>query len=204
MVSSSSADTLLSTSMYGMRKMDWGGWVLAAQPSDDKDDDPENGIYKEFDSVVVAAPWQFADIDIKGEPLPYVPDQQPEYVPLHVTLFKSSWKLAPEYFGYKGEVPETVLTTLGGEEFERLSGRSGSEGVGRVGFYEVRSVKRLARVDAMGVVVEEFLYKVVSPGRFEEESILKMLGAEGQNGVISWITRHEVCFPPYALRRGQG
>lgn len=187
MVRSSKADILLKTTAFGLRKMDWGGWVVAAE--DNTEDDDLN--YQEFDTVILATPYQLAGLEIKGDRLQYVPDEL-EYAAVHVTLFKSQRKLSPDYFRLKGEVPETILTTLGNDEFEGLSGRTGTEGVGRVGFYSVTSVKRLARL-IQGVIVEEFLYKLVSPGRIEEGFLNEMLGAsEEERGVISWIYRHEV------------
>lgn len=183
----SQAEVMLNTTALGLRKMDWGGWVVASQGQTEDDDFD----YQEFDTVILAAPYQFAGLEIKGDRLDYVPDEL-EYASVHVTLFKSRRKLSPAYFGLKGEVPETVLTTLGGDEMEALAGRTGAEGVGRVGFYSVTSVKRVPRL-IQGVIVEEFLYKVVSPERIEEKMLHEILGAsEEEKDIVPWIYRHEV------------
>lgn len=201
MVRASRADLKLSTTTFGARKMDWGGWVLASQPAG-KGDDPQDGDYQEFDSVILATPYQFSNLEIKGGELAYVPDDI-EYSPAHVTLFRSSKKLSRNYFRHNDDVPETMLTTLGPDEYDGLFQTTGMEGVGRVGFYSITSVKRLARLDVMsGVIIEEFLYKIVSPGAIKDSQIYELLGAELEgNDPISWIYRHEVSLPiPRLLR----
>lgn len=196
MVRASEAEVMLNTTVFGMRQMEWGGWVVAAQKASEGDD-PQDGDYQEFDSVILAAPYQFSNLEIKGGQLAYVPDEL-EYAPLHVTLFRSPRKLSREYFHHNGDIPETILTTLGGDEFSSLSGMVGLEGVGRVGFYSITSVKRLAKLDAMGVIVEEFLYKIVSPGKIKDDMIYQLLGASSEeNDVISWLYRHEVKLRPF-------
>lgn len=192
MINASKAKLNLNTTAFGARKMDWGGWILASQPAE-RGNDPQDGDYQEFDSVVLAAPFQSSNLEIKGGQLAYIPDEV-EYSPIHVTLFKSRRKLSRSYFRHNDEVPETMLTTLGSDEYNGLFQTTGVEGVGRVGFYSITSVKRLARLDvASGVIVEEFLYKIVSPGTIKDDQIYDLLGASpGDNGVISWTYRHEV------------
>jgi prenylcysteine oxidase / farnesylcysteine lyase len=67
-----------------------------------------------YDAVVLAAPYQYADIDFSPPPL-HVP-QQIDYVLLHVTLFTSPHPLAPAFFHLpptaQSAVPYTILTTL--------------------------------------------------------------------------------------------
>lgn len=192
MITASKAELNLNTTTFGARKTDWGGWVLASQPAS-KGNDPQDGDYQEFDSVILAAPFQSSNIEIKGEQLAYVPDEI-EYSPIHVTLFKSPRRLSRGYFRHNDDVPETMLTTLGSDEYNGLFKTTGVEGVGRVGFYSITSVKRLARLDAAsGVIIEEFLYKIVSPGMINDDQIYDLLGASpGDNGVLPWTHRHEV------------
>ncbi|RPB15047.1 FAD/NAD(P)-binding domain-containing protein [Morchella conica CCBAS932] len=190
MIDRSNVDLRLNAAVFGLRRMDWGGWVVASQPAHG-DNDPEDGDYTEFDSVILTAPWQFSELDIKGEPLENVPANR-EYAGLHITLFKSPRMLSGGYFNYNGEVPETLLTTLRDFEFKDMNSKTGVEGVGSVGFYEIKSVKRSDRVDMMGVVITEWLYKLVSPAKIEDSTIKAMLGAgEDEDGIISWIDRHE-------------
>lgn len=193
MMKVSQAEVLLNATALGLRRMDWGGWVVASQVAGGADLD-----FREFDSVILAAPYQFAGLEIKGDRLAYVPDQL-EYASIHVTLFKSPRKLSSTYFNLKGEVPEVILTTLGVDELADRAGRTGSEGVGRVGFYSATSVKRVARL-TQGVIVEEFLYRVVSPVELEDKMIRELLGAaEGDNDAVSWIYKHEVTAHSYIL-----
>lgn len=59
------------------------------------------------------------------------------------------------------------------------------------------SVKRVARL-IQGVIVEEFLYKVVSPAKLEDKVIHELLGAaEGDSDVVSWVYKHEMPCPSY-------
>lgn len=189
MIKASQAEVMLNATVLGLRKFDWGGWVLASQVAGSPDLD-----FREFDSVVLAAPYQFAGLEIKGNRLEYVPDEL-EYASVHVTLFKSRRKLSPAYFDLNDEVPEVVMTTLGTDELASRAGRTGSEGVGRVGFYSVTSVKRVSSL-IHGVIVEEFLYKVVSPAELEDKVIYELLGAvEEDKDVVSWVYKHEVGLP---------
>lgn len=192
MVSASKAELNLNTTTFGARKMDWGGWILASQ-SASKGDDPQDGEYQEFDSIILAAPFQTSNIDIKGGQLAYIPDEI-EYSPIHVTLFRSRRMLSRSYFSHNDDVPETMLTTLGSDEYDGLFQTTGVEGVGKVGFYSITSMKRLARLEeTSGVIVEEFLYKIISPGMIKDDQIYELLGASPEeNGVISWSYRHEV------------
>lgn len=191
MIDRSNVDLRLNTAVFGLRRMDWGGWVVASQPAHG-DNDPEDGDYTEFDSVILTAPWQSSGLDIKGEPLENLPVNR-EYAGLHITLFKSPRMMSGGYFHYNGEIPETLLTTLRDFEFQDMNSKTGAEGVGSVGFYEIKSVKRSDRVDMMGVVITEWLYKLVSPAKIEDSTIKAMLGAGvDEDGIISWIDRHEV------------
>lgn len=186
MVKASQAEVLLNATALGLRKMDWGGWVVASQVAGGVDPD-----FREFDSVILAAPYQFAGLEIKGDRLAHIPNQL-EYASIHVTLFKSPRKLSPTYFNLKGEVPEVILTTLGADELVNRTGRTGSEGVGRAGFYSATSVKRVARL-TQGVIVEEFLYRIVSPVELEDKIIHELLGVtEDDSDAVSWIYKHKV------------
>lgn len=196
MISSSKAELNLNTTTFGIRRMDWGGWVLASQPAGT--DDPQDGDYQEFDSVILAAPFQTSNLEVKGGQLAYIPGEI-EYSPIHVTLFRSRRKLSRSYFRHNDDVPETMLTTLGSDEYEGLFQTTGTEGVGRAGFYSITSVKRLARLETSGVIVEEYLYKIISPGLIKDDQLYELLGASREEtGVLAWTYRHEVSSPvPY-------
>lgn len=90
----SKAEVMLNATVLGLRKVDWvdGLYSISSgrQPNLD---------FQEFNSVILAAPYQFAGLDIKGDRLDYmyVPDEF-KYVSVHVTLFKSRCKLTSAYF----------------------------------------------------------------------------------------------------------
>ena len=67
---------------------------------------------EEFDSVIIAAPFQFSNISITPA-LNHTPDKI-HYVKLHVTLFTSPHKLSPTKFNLSTDaaVPGVILTTL--------------------------------------------------------------------------------------------
>ncbi|KAK6596961.1 prenylcysteine oxidase [Botrytis cinerea] len=66
-----------------------------------------------FDTIIIAAPLQYADIKMASDLLQHTPDEIP-YVTLHVTLFTSPYGLNPAYFnlGPNEQVPTAILTTL--------------------------------------------------------------------------------------------
>jgi prenylcysteine oxidase / farnesylcysteine lyase len=65
-----------------------------------------------FDTIVLAAPYQFANIDFL--PALREPPEAIDYIALHVTIFASPHLLSPKFFqlGEQKAVPSTILTTL--------------------------------------------------------------------------------------------
>ncbi|MBS4487087.1 hypothetical protein, partial [Cronobacter sakazakii] len=65
-----------------------------------------------FDTVVLAAPYQFANIEFTPA-LASVP-WEVDYVALHVTIFTSPHLLSPAFVGRDGhgQVPSTILITI--------------------------------------------------------------------------------------------
>ncbi len=85
-----------------------------------------------FDTVVLAAPFRFADIAVRAPlRLQHTPDSIP-FVRLHVTLFASPRRLAPRFFGLAASerVPQYVLTTLPPGHKPGNSSSSSSSGSG--------------------------------------------------------------------------
>jgi prenylcysteine oxidase / farnesylcysteine lyase len=159
----------------------------------------------EFDDVVIATPWQFSGIshedDLMEHPIESVP-----YAALHVTLFATPFRFAPEFFALEPgtEVPISVLTTLGeGEE-----PRPGSEGAGKAGFFSATLVKVVTNPKNQG---REYVYKIFSPEAVTPEFLSSLLGVQVPNtstrlkggesenssmvDPISWI--HPTVFNPY-------
>jgi prenylcysteine oxidase / farnesylcysteine lyase len=93
-----------------------------------------------FDTVILAAPYQFANISftppILNPPKPIC------YVELYVTLFTSPHRLSPDYFGVDSEadVPSSVLTTLTPDASEQLGDQRGVDGVGLPGFWSISTL----------------------------------------------------------------
>jgi len=130
MIGRSESTLKLSTTVNNISKDKSGKWRLTTE------DGPVSG---KFDDVILAAPFQFANISITPE-LEKNPDTIP-YVTLHVTLFASPHRPASEFFGRQaGElVPESILTTLTEEEQEddKITGGEGKNAVGKSGFFSV-------------------------------------------------------------------
>ncbi|RMD40215.1 hypothetical protein DV735_g4917, partial [Chaetothyriales sp. CBS 134920] len=65
-----------------------------------------------FDTVILAAPYQFANLSFS--PVLLSPPERIEYVSLHVTLFTSPYSLSPTFFDLdeQSQVPSSVFTTL--------------------------------------------------------------------------------------------
>ncbi|EGY22549.1 hypothetical protein VD0002_g7274 [Verticillium dahliae] len=131
-----------------------------------------------FDNVVIATPWQFADIDAERDVLKTI-DSIP-YTRLHVTLFCSPFLLSPTYFGLPADskAPGTVLTTLGSEELPK----PGSAGAGKAGFYSVSTLRTIVNPKTLK---EEFAYKIFSPAELTPEFLSALLGVKVPDTFIS-------------------
>ena len=129
-----------------------------------------------FDKVVIATPWQYADIDVEEGVLQHSIDEIP-YVTLHVTLFTSPYPLHHGYFNLKPDsrLPTTVLTTLpSGEETE--------QGAGKPGFYSISTLRMVTNPRANRT---EYLYKVFSPAAVTPEFLTGILGARVPESFVS-------------------
>ncbi|KAH6677448.1 Prenylcysteine lyase-domain-containing protein [Halenospora varia] len=144
-----------------------------------------------FDTIVLAAPFQYSDIDIEEGLVKRLPDKIP-YVKLHVTLFASPKRLDPTFFGLKPDVetPTTILTTLAPDELP-------SAGVGKAGFFSISTLRPILNPKTLR---KEYLYKVFSPKALTSEFLGGILGApvptnltkisaDGEDA-ISWFYPH--------------
>ncbi|KAK4938674.1 hypothetical protein LTR10_020942 [Elasticomyces elasticus] len=128
-----------------------------------------------YDTVVLAAPYQFANITFTP-PLANPPSKIP-YVSLYVTLFTSPHCLSPSFFGLteQADVPPSVLTTLHEGLDQDLTSRRGVDAVGPAGFWSI-STLRVLRPDTDGTFFgptsnnsqstdsqPQYLYKIFSP-----------------------------------------
>ncbi|KAI1080946.1 Prenylcysteine oxidase [Whalleya microplaca] len=155
-----------------------------------------------FDSVVLAAPYQFSgittDADLIQNPIDEIP-----YATLHVTLFASSFRFSPAFFNLEpgAKVPISVLTTLSADE----EPKPGPEGAGKAGFFSATLVKVVTNPRTGG---KEFVYKIFSPAKVTPAFLSSLLGVQvpetftGSGAVavddvdpITWY--HPTVFHPY-------
>jgi prenylcysteine oxidase/farnesylcysteine lyase len=110
-----------------------------------------------FDNVIIANPYQFSNISAAQGVIPNAIETIP-YVRLHVTIFASEKRLKPGYFGWPfwATVPTTVLTTLAKTD----NPNSGSQGVGKAGFYSITTIQRAVNPANQK---KEYIYKIFSP-----------------------------------------
>ncbi|KFA67015.1 hypothetical protein S40285_05123 [Stachybotrys chlorohalonatus IBT 40285] len=123
-----------------------------------------------FDNVVVANPWQFADITAGEGVLRHRIDKIP-YMKLHVTLFTSPFTLQPGFFKLApgSKAPSNVYTTLGPHD----EARQGADGVGSAGFYSISTLDTPVNPETGK---KEFLYKIFSPEAVTADFLTGILG----------------------------
>ncbi|KKA30303.1 hypothetical protein TD95_005368 [Thielaviopsis punctulata] len=141
-----------------------------------------------YDEVIIAAPFQFSNIEVADDMFLQPIDQIP-YMKLHVTLFATPLRLSSAYFGLKEgeETPSVVLTTLHPSD----TTKPGPKGAGKAGFYSI-SILRQAMNPQTGEM--EYLWKIFSPEVVTPEFLSEILGAKvpklftGSNNEASPIT----------------
>lgn len=128
-----------------------------------------------YRGVIFAAPFHSSNIKLSLSPeAPTIPPQP--YVPLHVTLLSTTAAhIRPEYFGFsaKTDVPGTILTSYEGFR------NGGSEPE----FNSVSVHGKVRRKDGVAVEKEEFLVKIFSKERVEDEQLTNLFGEVG------WVYR---------------
>jgi prenylcysteine oxidase / farnesylcysteine lyase len=156
-----------------------------------------------FDTVVLAAPYQFSDIKITPTPsneLETIP-----YVQLHVTLFTTSHRPSPKAFNQPADksVPRVVLTTL--QSNETYGARPDEGRVGAAGFFSL-SILGLVQNPESGK--QEYVYKIFSPTPVNMTTISHLFGlddtqciSEETCSAISWIYRKIWHSYPYEYPR---
>ena len=157
---------------------------------------------KTFDSVVLAAPYQFSNIELDPS-FSKVPDSIP-YVELHVTLFASPHLLSPAAFSLKDDavVPQVILTTLQTDEKPGTNPHYES----KAGFFSI-SMLREARNPNSSPPRTEYIYKIFSPKPAGFDFIARILGLdidgkdEISNNDVTWIYRKIWYSYPYEYPR---
>lgn len=114
----------------------------------------------EYDAVILAAPYQFADITFS--PLLASPPKEIPYNAKYVTLFTSPRRLSPSFFGLESQsdVPSSVLTTLTEDLNDKLGFERGRDAVGPTGFWSISTLRTLTTNPISPE--PQYLYKIFS------------------------------------------
>ena len=146
-VKRSRARVLLNTAVTAVKKDDRETYHLNV------DDPAISSSALEFDSIILAAPYQFSNITFSPPPT-VLPTPIP-YVKLHVTLFATPHQLSPLFFNLpltsQNLVPNTILTTLPYTSLESSSYEPHQ-------FYSISTLKRATHNG-----VPNYIYKIFSP-----------------------------------------
>ncbi|KAI0907995.1 prenylcysteine oxidase [Ustulina deusta] len=125
-----------------------------------------------FDDVIIATPFQFANISTNENLIQHPVDSIP-YVTLHVTLFASPYKFSPAFFKMPpaADIPVSVLTTLGADE----KSYPGESGAGKAGFYSATLQRIVMNPRTHN---PEYVYKIFSPEAVTPDFLSELLGVE--------------------------
>lgn len=168
MLKASGAKVLLNTSVSNVYRKSDGRYAVNALSSSY----PTGIDLAVYDTVVLAAPLQFAKLTLT--PAPVNPPPEIPYVNLHVTLFTSPRKLNPQAFNLDKGVPTTILTT------------TPKTNANPTPFFSISTLRTLINPTTYQ---REYLYKIFSPAPIPTSwlhSILNPLHAS-PDPHISWI-----------------
>ena len=179
MLTAAGANVALNTSIASIEKLDNGTYRVN---HGDTFDNTNRDLY---DSVVIAAPFQFADLEF-WPPLARYPDHI-KYVNLHVTLFATPYKLAPGFFNLPpGEAPpETILTTLPG-------GADGlKDSMPAMPFFSVSTLRSVLN-PAYNPSRLEYVYKIFSPKPLTSSLLSSLFDFEDTKTELSEMPEEDV------------
>lgn len=168
MLKASGAEVRLNTSVSNVYRQSDGHYAVNALSSSH----PTGIDLAVYDTVVLAAPLQFAKLTLT--PAPVNPPPEIPYVNLHVTLFTSPRKLKPQAFNLDKGVPTTILTT------------TPKTNASPPPFYSISTLRALTNPTTHQ---REYLYKIFSPAPIPTawlHGILTPLHAS-PHPPISWI-----------------
>ena len=193
MIAASNAAALYSTEVRAIEKQKNGSYSLTFASAESGPQGYDLSTQHQlFDSVILAAPYQFSDLDISPS-VKSVPEKIP-YVKLHVTLFTSPHLPSPSFFDLPKDqkVPRAILTTLPTDE-EPLEGAAG---VGSPGFF---SISLLRPVTNPHTGAQEYAYKIFSAEPPNSTFLSNLLGLSPPSSPssdvelnisdISWVYR---------------
>jgi prenylcysteine oxidase/farnesylcysteine lyase len=199
MVKASKANLRLGTEITRIERHDDGTFTITSKKVPGEEDTAST-TSETFDTVILAAPYQFADLDITPKPS-IVPDTIP-YVNLHVTLFTSPHYLAPAAFNLPDseKVPRMLITTL-----------QPSENPGADPFYKSKvsfnSISLLGTRYNRRTGGDQYLYKIFSMSEISDSFLADILGIKMKEdgGVssddVSWVYRKLWQSYPYEIPR---
>lgn len=201
MIAAANATAILGTEVLGLKRRSDSYFLQYRSTSDDSKLDIKG---QDFDSIILAAPYQFANLNIVSS-LKHVPDKIP-YVELHVTLLTSPHLIAPAFFGLPADkpAPKVILTTLPLAE----EPKQGVDGCGSPGFFSISLLRPVVNPHSGQ---QEYLYKIFSPSPPNSTFLSHMLGLKQSNEEdtekdisakdITWIHRKVWHSYPYELPR---
>lgn len=167
MLNASGATVYLDTAVSSVEKNS-GQYTLTAKPA--KAAWNSAASKQQFDSVVIAAPFQYSGLKLSDGLVEKSPDEIP-YVQLHATLFTTPLKLDGTYFGLKpGDVvPTTVYTTLSPSD----DPTSRTDIVGKAGFFSISALRSVTHPISGR---KEFIYKIFSSEAVTNEFLGSLFG----------------------------
>lgn len=196
MVASAKASILLETEVTKIERSEDGSLELTSKSLSPELDSLT--LTSHFDDVILAAPYQFSNIDLDTVPFS-APDDLP-YVQLHVTLFTSPHLLSPLHFGLQPDkaTPQAIITTLPQDEHPPNNATAGSPG-----FYSISLLQDIINPRTGAV---EYAYKIFSPAPPTAEFLTSLLGIVSEDGEISdrditWVYRKIWHSYPYEYPR---
>ena len=178
MLRTSGAHLIRNSGVSGIARLDDGTYLVRSLFGEEHKSDS-------YDTVVIAAPLQFADI--KLEPTPqYLPDEI-SYVELHVTLFSSPHKLSPRAFNLRPDstVPEVILTTL--PDGAELGGNNSTPS----GFFSISTLRTVLNPSTTPSR-KEYLYKVFSAQSLNSKFLSRLLGFSDPHSAIAAIPKEHI------------
>ncbi|KAJ9611379.1 hypothetical protein H2200_004563 [Cladophialophora chaetospira] len=191
MVRTSADEVYLNTTVTNVHRTKRGGFSLTTSDDEVNERLASHFLGNDFDGVILAAPYQYANINFTPNPHTNAPEKIP-YVDLHVTLFTSPHRLSPAFFGLESaaDVPASVLTTLSTEVSEELSEKRGVDAVGPPGFWSISTLRVLnpstdgffcgPTSNCTNFSTDEddtqYLYKIFSPSPLKASFLSSLLG----------------------------
>jgi prenylcysteine oxidase/farnesylcysteine lyase len=167
MLNASGATVYLDTAVSSLEKNS-GRYTLTSKPA--KAAGNAEASEQKFDSVVIAAPFQYSGLKLSEGLVEKTPDEIP-YVQLHATLFTTPLKLDGSYFGLKpgAIVPTTVYTTLSPSD----DPTSRTDIVGKAGFFSISALRSVTHPTSGR---KEIIYKIFSSEAVTNEFLGSLFG----------------------------